>query len=150
MGAEWKELSPEEKSKYEKMAKDDMERYAREMKEYEPPMGPAGPGKGSKKTAMDRNAPDRPLTTALLFAKDALPKLKERHPHLGFDDLGQMLGEMLEKLSPREKAKYENLSEIALARFTKNRAAGKANQDGGSDESDADNDDDDDDSDGSN
>lgn len=121
------------------MAKNDKGRYEREMKDYEPPKGLEGSGKGSKKKAKDPNAPKRASTSFLYFSNEMRPKLKERQPELKFGELGQKLGEMFRNLTPEEKEKYEKMARDDKARFSKESAAYKAKQEGGND-SDADSD----------
>jgi ABC-type transporter MlaC component len=149
-GAEWKEMSAEQKAKYEAMAKDDKQRYAKAMEDYSPPDdGKKGGAKGKKKKK-DPNAPKRGMTAFMYFSNEMRPKVKAENPDLSFGDMGKKLGEMFRGLTPEEKRKYEKKAEDDKDRYKKEQADYAAKQkedaDGVHDNDDDDDDDDENDS----
>uniref|UniRef100_A0A3Q4HGP4 High mobility group box 2a n=1 Tax=Neolamprologus brichardi TaxID=32507 RepID=A0A3Q4HGP4_NEOBR len=99
----WKSMSPEEKAKFEEMAKNDKLRYNQEMKSYVPP---AGAEKGKKKKK-DPNAPKKPPSAFLIFTSEHREKIKEDNPGISITDISKTCGEMWKKMSTTEKAPYE-------------------------------------------
>lgn len=139
MGAEWKQLSAGQKSKYDAMAKEDKKRYEREMKDYVPPAGSAaGKGKGKKEAKKDPNAPKRAMTSFFFFSNEMRPKIKEKHPELSFGDLGKKMGEMFRELTPEQKEKYEKMAQEDKQRFKRQTAEYSKSQQDSDDDDDSD------------
>ena len=60
----------------------------------------------------------RPLSSYMLFFTEQRPILVKENPDLTFGEIGRKLGEIWkEKLSPTEKAKYEQMAADAKAAF---------------------------------
>lgn len=95
-------MSPEEKAKFEEMAKNDKRRYDQEMKSYLPP---AGAKKGKKKK--DPNAPKKPPSAFLIFTSEHREKIKVDNPGISITDIAKKFGEMWKKMSTTDKAPYE-------------------------------------------
>jgi HMG (high mobility group) box len=95
-GAEWKEMSADDKTKYEKMAAADKERYQREMKDYTPPADSGG-GTGKKgaaaKKKKDPNAPKKPMNSFTYFSAEMRQKIKEDQPNISFGEMGKKIGD---------------------------------------------------------
>jgi hypothetical protein len=143
-------MSAEQKAKYEAMAKDDKQRYAKAMEDYSPPdEGKKGGAKGKKKK--DPNAPKRGMTAFMYFSNEMRPKVKAQNPEMSFGDMGKKLGEMFRALTPEEKRKYEKKAEDDKDRYKKEQAAYVAKQkedaDGVHDNDEVDDDEEDDDDD---
>lgn len=100
----WKSMSPEEKAKFEEMAKNDKRRYDQEMKSYVPP---AGAKKGKKKKKKDPNAPKKPPSAFLIFTSEHREKIKVDNPGISITDIAKKFGEMWKKMSTTDKAPYE-------------------------------------------
>ncbi|XP_016097941.1 high mobility group protein B2-like [Sinocyclocheilus grahami] len=122
----WKTVSSKEKVKFEEMAKTDKVRYDREMKNYMPPKG----AKGGKKQK-DPNAPKRPPSAFFVFCSDHRPKVKNDNPGISIGDIAKKLGVMWSKLSPKEKAPYEQKAMKLKEKYEKDVAAYRAKADGG-------------------
>lgn len=99
----WKSMSPEEKAKFEEMAKIDKLRYDQEMKSYVPPAG----AKKGKKKKKDPNAPKRPPSAFLIFTSEHREKIKEHNPGISNPDIAKKFGEMWKKMSTTDKAPYK-------------------------------------------
>jgi structure-specific recognition protein 1 len=130
LGQKYKDLTDEEKAKYEKMAAADKTRYEEEMETYEKPEDSgdedesiASGKKKKKKAKKDPNAPKNALTAFMFFNKDMRHKLKEENPDLSFGDLGRLVGEKFKALTDEEKAKYNKMSEDDKERYAKEKDA---------------------------
>lgn len=99
----WKSMSPEEKEKFEEMAKNDKRRYDQEMKSYVPPAG----AKKGKKKKKDPNAPKKPPSAFLIFTSEHREKIKVDNPGISITDIAKKFGEMWKKMSTTDKAPYE-------------------------------------------
>ncbi|XP_063329822.1 high mobility group protein B2-like isoform X2 [Pelmatolapia mariae] len=146
----WKTMSPEEKAKFEEMAKNDKLRYDQEMKSYVPPAG-AKKGK-KKKKKKDPNAPKKPPSVFLIFASEHREKVKVDNPEISNTDISKKLGEMWTKMSTTDKAPYEakyaKLMEKYEMEVAAYRAKGTKKAESADDEEDEDEEDDDDEDDG--
>ncbi|XP_039859502.1 deoxyribonuclease 1 like 4, tandem duplicate 1 isoform X2 [Simochromis diagramma] len=145
----WKSMSPEEKAKFEEMAKNDKRRYDQEMKSYVPPAG----AKKGKKKKKDPNAPKKPPSAFLIFTSEQREKIKVDNPGISITDIAKKFGEMWKKMSTTDKAPYEakyaKLKEKYEMEVAAYRAKGAKNvepaDDDDEDEDDEDEDDDDED-----
>ncbi|XP_035760373.1 high mobility group protein B2-like [Neolamprologus brichardi] len=99
----WKSMSPEEKAKFEEMAKNDKLRYDQEMKSYVPP---AGAEKGKKKKK-DPNAPKGPPSVFFIFTSEHREKIKADNPGISNPDISKKFSEMWKKMSTTDKGPYE-------------------------------------------
>jgi structure-specific recognition protein 1 len=137
VGQRYKEISEEEKKKYESKANADKMRYEAEMKKYSPPDVDSGSEeassskkKGAKKAKKDPNAPKKGLSAFMFFSKEMRPKLKEENPNLSFGELGKLLGQVYRDLSPDELAKYEEMANSDKKRFNREIEAYEAKKGG--------------------
>jgi len=88
VSVQWKELSADEKKKYDDMAAKDKARYDVAMKDYTPPKGSINtPAKKGGKKTKDPNAPKRPMTAYMLYANAIRNKVKEDNPGISFGDV---------------------------------------------------------------
>jgi uncharacterized protein YodC (DUF2158 family) len=89
-----------------------------------------------KKDKKDPNAPKRPLTTYLLFCKDARANVLKENPDAKVPQMGKLLGAKYKELSKDEKKVYEEQSselkkqyEVAKAEYLKNNKADEVVED---------------------
>lgn len=121
---QFKELSPEEKAKWEGKADADKLRYENEMAAYSAPEdsddesdGKMKPSKKAKKNKKDPNAPKRGKSAFIFFMSEMRQKVKEESPDLSFGEIGKKLGEMYKALSEADKAKYLEMAEEDKKRY---------------------------------
>jgi len=122
-GEMWKSLSGEEKMKYESQAKEDKDRYEKEMDDYVPPEAEdqEDGGKQKKKKVKkekDKNAPKGALSAYFIFSGDQRKELKEKHPELTIGEMAKLIGSKWGALSDAEKATYEERSKQDKVRYT--------------------------------
>lgn len=133
VGQKYKEISSDEKKKYESKANADKSRYDAEMKKYSPPDADSDDDvsstkkKGTKKQSKkDPNAPKKGLSAFMFFSKIMRPKLKQENPDMSFGDLGKLIGQKYRELSPEELSKYEAMANNDKKRFERENEAYEA------------------------
>jgi len=111
VGARFKELTPEDRVKWDKMASKDKERYKEAMAEYSAPEEEDDDDdddegektkKGKKKK--DPNAPKRPTTAYMLFNSIKRAEIKKENPDASFGDLARLVSAAYKELSEDDKA----------------------------------------------
>lgn len=124
LGADFKEISEEERKKFEAMAAEDKVRYTIEMKSYIPPSYEEPPKpkrkKGPKK---DVNAPKGAKSAFIYFGMAVRKKLGQENPNLSFEDIGKMVGAAYKNLTDEEKKEYQEKGDEDRRRYTKEIAA---------------------------
>jgi hypothetical protein len=110
----WRSICPEEKAKYDAMAKEDKERYEREKAAYTAPPG------ASKKKKRDPTAPRRPMSAFLAFANSRRGKVKAANMENSNGEISKILSTMWKEEREEKKQRYRD-EEVAL--WTKYKAA---------------------------
>lgn len=117
VGKAWRELSDEDKKKYEKMATEDQERYKQEMADYSAPSGDESESGKKKKGKKDPNAPKKPRSSYLLYSTKVRSEVKEQNPSASFSEVAKLIGEKWKEISDAEKKKYEDLAKEDIDRY---------------------------------
>ena len=99
----WRVLSPEERSTYDEMAREDKDRYEREKANYQGPVG----GAGSRKLK-DPNAPKRPMSAYLNFANSRRAEVKAQNPDCSNGEISKLLSQMWKEAPESVKKKYRD------------------------------------------
>jgi hypothetical protein len=120
IGGEWKKLNDSKKSKFEKMAVKDKERYLKQMESYTPPADMDGGKKNKKKK--DPNAPKRGLSSFMFYSKERRAVLKVKQPDIAFGEVAKKIGAEWKKLSDSKKSEYQKLAEKDKQRYLKEMA----------------------------
>ncbi|CAL4062545.1 unnamed protein product [Meganyctiphanes norvegica] len=128
-GERWKEISDEEKGKYEEMAEMDKERYAREMANWNPTpdeiygkskkinlTNKRGPRKKKLKTK-DPNLPKRGQSAFFFYAKVARQEVLKITPDMIAKDVAKELGRKWKELSDEEKSHFNTQAEDDRKRY---------------------------------
>ena len=136
LGEAWKNVTDEEKKKFEDMAEADKGRYKKAMESYVPPSdddddssedeGASKKKKGKKGAKKDPNAPKRALSAFMFFSQEMRPKVKEENAEASFGELGKLIGVAWKNVSEEEKKKYEDMNKEDKERYDKEMAAYKA------------------------
>mmetsp|Transcript_9918 Transcript_9918/g.14024 ORF Transcript_9918/g.14024 Transcript_9918/m.14024 type:complete len:372 (+) Transcript_9918:92-1207(+) len=94
----WKTLPPEERKKWDEVAKQDKLRYNAEKSLY------TGPWQvPSKRTRKDPSAPKRPMSAFLFFSQGMRQKLKAENPELKNTQISCLLGQRWKTASEEER-----------------------------------------------
>ena len=103
IGNAWKELSPQERAKYEKMSFDDKERYKVATADYH------------------KNNPiiKKPISAYMYFVRDMRPQLRAKYPDKNFAELGKLLGTSWKAISKVDKDAYNQKAERDKVRYVK-------------------------------
>lgn len=120
MSAEFKELSAEERAKYDKLAEADKERFVEQMKTYVPPVGyDSDDGKPAKKkkAAKDPNAPKRPMSAYFLYSNAVRNSVKEQNPEAKFGDIAKIISSQYKALSESELAEWQKKADADKERY---------------------------------
>mmetsp|Transcript_46077 Transcript_46077/g.55874 ORF Transcript_46077/g.55874 Transcript_46077/m.55874 type:complete len:308 (-) Transcript_46077:393-1316(-) len=99
---EWRKMSPEERAVWEKLAADDKKRYFIEKTMY------TGPWKipACKRAKKDADAPKRPMSAFLGYAKINRSLVKSENPHLSNKEVSKLLGNKWKAASEKERKSY--------------------------------------------
>lgn len=121
LSKEFKNISAEERAKYDKLALEDKERYKREMEDYEPPSDDdEAPAKKKKKK--DPNAPKRNMSAYFIYSQDIRSTVRVENPEAGFGDIAKIISKQFKALSEAERKKYDNLALEDKARYQRDMA----------------------------
>lgn len=122
---EFKNISESERSKYDKLAAADKERYQREMEDYEPPSDDDElPTKKRKKK--DPNAPKRNMSAYFIYSQEIRPTVREENPEAAFGMIAKIISKQFKALSESERKKYDDLAVADKERYQREMAAYKA------------------------
>jgi len=137
----WKEVSAEEKEKYEKLHKQDVDRAAAEFKAYTPPEGYDDKGKlivegedndkddssskpqKKKRQKKDKNAPKKASTAYLFFSNAQRQKYKSES--LPLAEMSKRIGAEWKVLSSEDKKPFEEMAAKDKLRYEEEMAAYK-------------------------
>lgn len=121
LSKEFKNISAEERAKYDKLALEDKERYKREMEDYEPPSDDdEAPAKKKKKK--DPNAPKRNMSAYFIYSQDIRSTVRVENPEAGFGDIAKIISKQFKALSEADRKKYDNLALEDKARYQRDMA----------------------------
>lgn len=99
----WKAVSPEEKAKYEQMARDDKKRYDIERSNYKDERGNLI---ANKKKLRDPNAPKRPMSAFLAFANSRRAEVKAQNPNGSNGEISKILSKMWKEAPTSVQQEY--------------------------------------------
>ena len=69
------------------------------------------------KRKRDPNAPKRPMTAFMYFAREERPKVMKDNPNFSVPEIGKELGARWRKLGDNERAKFDALAAKDMARY---------------------------------
>jgi len=151
LGQAWKEVTSDEKEKYNALAAKDKLRYQKEIAEYrakypnpssssDDESDKKGKRKRKKKKKKDPNAPKKNVSAFLHFSNAIRPRIKAENPTAKFGEIGKLIGQAWASVDPQEKEKYEEMAKKDRERYdTASKAyAAKKKEEGSSDSEDSD------------
>ncbi|KAG7343683.1 HMG high mobility group box-containing protein [Nitzschia inconspicua] len=98
----WKDLSEEEREKWEDIARKDKARYEMEKLMYHGPWKVPVSAKGEK----DPTKPKRPMSAFLSYSNRKRMEVKETHKHTKTADISRILAQMWKDAPPEEKKEF--------------------------------------------
>jgi hypothetical protein len=98
----WRNITDEDRAKYDALAKEDKERYEREKATYVAPPGT------SKKKLRDPTAPRRPMSAFLAFANSRRAQVKSEKPDCSNGEISKVLSRMWKEAEVEMKQKYRD------------------------------------------
>jgi len=110
-GQEWRSMSDERKSKFEKLAAKDRERFTAELELYKKVHGCSPPKKKVKKQVKPVKDPDKPrgaMSSYMYFCKDY--RSKNKNNALSVIEAGAQQGAEWRSLPAAKRAKYDKLA----------------------------------------
>ncbi len=114
--AEWKVVKPVVKSKYEKLAEQDRERYAQEMSTFVPSPEDKKEKK-QKRAKRDINAPKKALSAYLFYVNSQRAKAVKLHPDYTQPEIVKHIAAGWRELSDREKKPYQDMADKDKVRY---------------------------------
>lgn len=118
----WRNISPEDKAKYEEMAREDKERYNQERASFK--------GNLSRKRHRDPNAPKRPMSAYLAFANSLRAEVKLLNPDCSNGEISKMLSQRWKTAPEDEKKKYKDEEAAKWSLYREEMVAWKKKNDG--------------------
>lgn len=113
---QFKALDEDEKAKWNELARQDKERYQREMENYDPPSDDDEDG-GTRKKKKDPNAPKRNMSAFFIYSNDVRPAVRAENPGIKFGDVARLISSKFKGLSTEERAKYDKLAVADKERY---------------------------------
>jgi high mobility group protein B2 len=106
LSVEFKQISADERAKWDAKALEDKERYQRQMEHYVPPddLEDDYPKRKKKK---DPNAPKRNMSAYFLYSNAIRPSVKEENPDASFGDVAKIISKQYKQLTEKELAVYQ-------------------------------------------
>jgi len=121
LSVEFKALPAKERTKWDKKAGKDKERYLEEMKHYVPPSEDSDSDDGVKrkpaKRKKDPNAPKRNQSAFFLYSGKARPQVKVDYPEATFGDIAKIISQQFKALNQKERAKFDKLAAEDKVRY---------------------------------
>ena len=123
MAAKWNACSDAQKAKYQKLAAADVERYQKEVAQYEK-LGWFTNAKGEKSTDLfkptlgdDVVKPKKAATAFMCFSNSVRPDIMKKHPTKKITEIAAIIGEAWNKLSDKQKVPFEKKNEADKVRY---------------------------------
>ncbi|OXA58871.1 LIM/homeobox protein Awh [Folsomia candida] len=134
----WRELSTEQKAKFNNMADKEREKYGDGDDDRKSRRSVKNKDKGEKenrdaetkkpKKVKDPNAPKRNMTSFFVFSNEQRPILKTENPEFKTTEVAKELGRRWKELDAAEKKRYETIAEEDKKRYVKELAAYEKSQ----------------------
>lgn len=121
----WRNMDPEERAKYDEMARKDKARYDLEKANYKAP-----PGTTSTKKIRDPNAPKRPMSAFLAYANSRRGEVKAKNPNCSNGEISKILSNMWKEAPDSIKQKYRDDEAALWAAYKEGMVEWKKKNDG--------------------
>ena len=105
----WKNMSSDNKQKYEDLYEQDKKRYQNEIQNLTPDQLKVIRMHKKYRRTIKRQRPKNPLSSYMFFVMKYRPTLVAKHPNATFMEIGKLLGEHWNNLSKEDRAPYEKM-----------------------------------------
>jgi mRNA-degrading endonuclease RelE of RelBE toxin-antitoxin system len=129
LAADWRALDASERQRFETLAREDKERYDRELaaaKESNPDGVQQFRMRKHKKRRRNNFGVKGPRSAYILFSSDIRPKLQTKHPNLKMTELTKKIGEEWKKLSTSRRSRFQKEADKDRRRFQRELEAARA------------------------
>jgi len=113
----WKTMEKNEKERFVELAKQDADRYNREVAQFGGDSGGSRKRKAGGKKEKDMNAPKRPLSAFFSFSQTKRQGIQQSHPEWKVGDVAKELGRQWKDMDANDKKEYEEMSNRDKARY---------------------------------
>lgn len=122
----WRNISPEEKAKYEEMARKDKLRYNQEKANYKDYKGSFP----TQKRRRDPDAPKRPMSAYLAFANALRAEVKAQNPECSNGEISKILSKKWKEASDDQKKRHRDEEAEKWVKYKEQMAIWKKKNDG--------------------
>lgn len=125
----WKELTSEEKSRYQKMSEEDKERYQKETATYNASLGQGYAKERRARKGRRRKDPGQPkrnMCAFLHFCGEKRPKLKVENPNYNIGQLSKQLSVAWKVMTAEQKQPYQDMAIRDKLRYEQQKQAYEA------------------------
>mmetsp|Transcript_36401 Transcript_36401/g.86784 ORF Transcript_36401/g.86784 Transcript_36401/m.86784 type:complete len:854 (+) Transcript_36401:212-2773(+) len=135
LAEEFKGIPPEERAKWDMQARQDRDRFEREMRDYIPvadfgddagDLADNDEGGARKKVKKDPNEPRYFASAFLLYSDATREKVHADNPSLSYHDVTSLLSSNFKEISIEERAHWDNLAAEDRARYDREMAEFRA------------------------
>jgi len=110
IGKKWREVDADTRSKYEKLAAADKERYNNEMKDNMPSIKPM-------KKQKDPNKPKRNLCAFMFFSIEKGATMRKAYCRMSGTEISKALGSLWKDIDAEKRKKYDDMAEKDAKRY---------------------------------
>jgi len=115
LGHKWKELSQDDRQKYERLAAEEKVKYQKAIAQYraEHPHSESDSDddkKRKKRRRKDPNAPKQALSAYFIFSQKIREQVKAQNPEANFGDIGRIIGQRWKDLPENDRKVYQDLA----------------------------------------
>jgi len=110
IGKRWKEADADTRSKYEKLAAADKQRYDNEMKDYKPLIKPM-------KKQKDPNKPKKNLSAFMFFSIETGATMRKENSGMSTTDISKAIGSLWKEIDAEKRKKYDGMAEKDVKRY---------------------------------
>ncbi len=116
IGAQWRQLTDDQKRPYTEMARKDRERYKEAMQHYTPTPGYEDTGRRRRKKK-DPNAPKKPKSAYFIYAETRRADLRQQFPDDRVSDTAKRTGEEWRNMNDEDKRPFREQAEVLKKQY---------------------------------
>lgn len=124
LSVEFKQITAEDRQKWDELALEDKKRYQRQMENYTPLSEDSEEETTTKKKKKkkDPNAPKRNLSAYFIYSQEVRSSVRENNPQASFGGIAKLISAQFKTLDTDERAKYDKLAALDKERYQRQMA----------------------------